>query len=125
MTDVDCRISKLATLGELMDETLKTLVQLLDQAIGLAQDEKKKASTGPEGIRAMADLTLDNIVALRLAASQGALPRPSKGANLGLSRNIGEWLEESPLLDMAYKIDNFYSTEMNTSPSNHFVPKPE
>jgi hypothetical protein len=61
----------------------------------------------------IAELTLSILRGIKESAIQGILRRPSGGAGLmGLTREVGEWADGTPLMDAAYALDVFYQDKM-------------
>lgn len=97
------------------DVAVKEFVELLDVALSIA--EKNKADTRDPFVIQAAETALKNLKGFRNLALSGALPRPSKGnfsqgADLGLSREVGEWAVSSNLRDAVFNVENFYKNSM-------------
>ncbi|WP_460107316.1 hypothetical protein [Pseudomonas sp. H1_F01] len=94
---------------------MKKFVQLLDAALSIA--EKNKIDTRDPFIIQAAETTVKNLKGFRKFALSGGLPRPSRGelsqgADLGLSREVGEWAVSSNLRDAIFKIEDHYKNSM-------------
>ncbi|WP_460095205.1 hypothetical protein [Pseudomonas sp. H2_E02] len=97
------------------DVAVKEFVQLLDVALSIA--ERNKIDTRDPFIIQAAETTVKNLKGFRKLALSGGLPRPSKGdfsqgADLGLSREVGEWAVSSNLRDAVFKVEDYYKNSM-------------
>ena len=102
-----------------MDTVTETFLQLIDKTVVEANRVKAEiaAAGGSPGKLVAADLTLSNLASLKNLVLTDKLPRPSKGqvskrASLNLSREVGEWTEDDPLLDASYAVEAFYRQSM-------------
>ncbi len=90
-------------------------LQLIDTTS--AEAERVKSETTADGSSpgklVAADLTLSSLASLRHFVVTDKVPRPSKGqvsnrASLGLSREVGEWMEDDRLLEASYAVEEYY-----------------
>jgi hypothetical protein len=99
-----------------MDEKLKKLTRLMDQAITITKKKiqyykNAEANATNKELQEMAELTFENLNELKIEILNNNIPRPSGGATFGLSKNIGEWCQDE-LYDIAEKIDDYYKYQM-------------
>lgn len=97
------------------DVAVNEFVQLLDVALSIA--EKNKVDTRDPFIIQTTEATVKDLKGFRKLALSGALPRPSKGdfsqgADLGLSREVGEWAVSNNLRDAILKVEDYYKNSM-------------
>jgi hypothetical protein len=90
-----------------MDKALQVLIGLLDRAVKAAEN----AATESKERKHLYGLTARNLKQLRSTALAGKLPRPSQGATLGLSQNIGEF-DSGETYTLGAQIDDHYRQNM-------------
>jgi hypothetical protein len=99
-----------------MGGKIEVLLKLMDRAIKIA-NEKAQYYKNLESnainieLQEMAELTFKNLNELKIEILNNNIPRPSGGATLGLSKNIGEWCRDS-LYEVAAEIDDYYKYQM-------------
>jgi hypothetical protein len=93
-----------------MDAALLEFVRLCDAAIGEAEQVVRQFRTqhAVEQLLAVAELTLENLKAIKDSAVQGRIHRPSDGGGLGLTREVGEWADGMRLMDLVTDVEMFY-----------------
>jgi hypothetical protein len=81
----------------------------VEEAARLVQEYQRE---GDSERLEMAELTLENLRGIKDSALTGILPRPSQGAGLGLTREVGEWAEGLPLMDLVEAVELYYRRNM-------------
>jgi hypothetical protein len=90
-----------------MDAIVQGFISLLDKAVDVA---KRERSAMPH-LRDSYDLAIKMLGATRENTITGKISRPSNGATLGFSRNIGEF-DDGELNRLAHEIDVYYLERM-------------
>ncbi len=82
------------------------LIQLIDNAIEIAKRMQLQETTNQERL----DHLLNKLTTIKNKVVSDKLSTSQKGATLGLSRQVSDWVEslDSPLLTVVSKIDKYY-----------------
>jgi hypothetical protein len=93
-----------------MDHALRAFMRLCDIAIGEADRvvRELQAQGAVEELQSVARLTLKNLQAIKESAVEGRIHRPSDGAGLGLTREVGEWASGTQLFGLVTDVEMFY-----------------
>ncbi len=81
-------------------------IKLIDNALDIANEMQLKEITNQE----MLDNLLNKLTTIKNQVINDNLSASQKGATLGLSRQVSDWVEslDSPLLTAVSKIDKYY-----------------
>ena len=82
------------------------LIKLIDNALDIANEMQLQEITNQE----MLDHLLNKLTTIKNQVINDNLSTSQKGATLGLSRQVSDWVEslDSPLLTAVTKIDKYY-----------------
>lgn len=97
-----------------LDEVLAEFLRLCDVALARASEvmHDLHRNGADQELHDAAALTVRNLERIREGAVAGRLLRPSGGAGLGLTREVGEWAEDRALLDAVGEAELFYRRRM-------------
>lgn len=97
-----------------MNKELFEFVRLCDIAAVRATEVycNLQENGATQQLRDIANITIKNIEKIKESALYGKLPRPSNGAGLGLTREVGEWTEDVTLLNAVRDVERFYRNQM-------------
>ncbi len=89
-----------------MENNQLELIKLIDNAFEIANEMQLQEITNQE----MLDNLLNKLTTIKNQVINDNLSASQKGATLGLSRQVSDWVEslDSPLLTAVSKIDKYY-----------------
>ncbi|MGK7885750.1 MAG: hypothetical protein AB4057_14130 [Crocosphaera sp.] len=89
-----------------MENNQLELIKLIDNAVEIANEMQLQEITNQE----MLDNLLNKLTIIKNQVINDNLSASQKGATLGLSRQVSDWVEslDSPLLTAVSKIDKYY-----------------